>query len=91
MGRKASTKIKVVLEIEELSYQRIAIAAGKLNQTVTGYLKSIADNIGAPPPEVLLPLLAPVALEPGKSLTVAPPVATTVEHALPPTKAGKGR
>lgn len=56
MGRKASTKIKVHLEIDEIRYQRLAVIASGKNKTVTDFLQQISDELGSPPPEILFPL-----------------------------------
>lgn len=57
MPRKASRKIKVVLEVDELVYQRIAVAASKDLLTVTGYFNTL---IQARFGEVLLPITSPL-------------------------------
>lgn len=67
MGRKANNKIKVVLQIPELTYQRIAVDAAKDgNQTVTERIHTFIDaRFGTPE----TPLLTP----PTQAPTVAPP------------------
>lgn len=41
MGRKASNKIKVTIQVAEMDYQQLAIAAGKDAMTVTDYVDTM--------------------------------------------------
>lgn len=71
MGRKAQNKIKVTLQIPEMSYQRLAIAAGKNLMGVTSFLQA---HIDAQWGVVDLPLLTPTT-----PLTDTPPATSDLQ------------
>lgn len=56
MGRKANTKIKVHIELTEIDYQHLAVAAAKENLTVTEYVQQFSKIKAETAAMPLLPL-----------------------------------
>lgn len=74
MGRKASNKIKVQLQVPELTYQRIAVKAMASNMTTADYLQSYIEGIfGVAMLPLLTPETPPAKTEPTEETKSAPP------------------
>jgi len=70
MPRPRNTKIKVVLEMREFTYQRVAVKAYEENKSVTEWCQDLLDRTLTPPlplppaPPVEAPPAPPAAPEP---------------------------
>lgn len=70
MPRPRNTKIKVVLELRETTYQRVAVKAYEQNKSVTEWCQELLDN--ALWPALPLPLAPPVEAPPAPPAAVEP-------------------
>jgi len=83
MGRPRSLKVKLVLDLPEEVYQRVAVRAFQLNESVVDYSRRTLDVASAV--VVPLPLLDPVGAVP----PVPPPAVPVVSHEEPKAKGKK--
>jgi len=87
MGRKASNKIKVVLEVPAEIYQRIAVKAYQTNDSVEAACMSLLQAYAPAPVPLLLPP-APVAPPaPPAAAPPAPPAPPPAPLLTPPVAA----
>lgn len=84
MGRKASNKIKVVLEIPAEIYQRIAVKAYQTNDSVEVACMSLLQAYApAPTPLFPAPLAPPAAPAAPPAAPAAPPAARLLTPPAP--------
>lgn len=70
MPRPRNTKIKIVLELRETTYQRVAVKAYEQNRSVTEWCQEMLDN--ALVPSLPLPVAPPVEAPPAPPAAVEP-------------------
>lgn len=94
MGRKASSKIKVVLEISAEAYQKLAVDSFNAGMDVNAYM--VLKAMGAPiPPKPEVQQMLPTMTPPATPLLTppTPPVTTptaTAEHGTAPAGTSTG-